>query len=221
MVKSGAIPTKNKKAFLIKYLKSLYEVKEYQPVATYPTKLKLLADWDINVDDYKIGKKVDKDAVLALYNQKKEAVFKQEQEERYKKYVAECNEKYLKDEQYWEFETLEFFVSDENPFEQAYELLPDFDDISVGEECIVVGIIAKIQKKKTKKGDQFAFINIYGTSLLEGIVWPDALKKFQDLIAKGNQVAIYCKKEAEDKVVVDRMKSYSQWLEDTKHLREG
>lgn len=221
LVKSGAIPTKNKKAFLIKYLKSLYEVKEYQPVATYPTKLKLLADWDINVDDYKIDKKVDKDAVLALYNQKKEAVFKKEQEERYKKYVAECNEKYLKDEQYWEFETLEFFVSDENPFEQAYELLPDFDDISVGEECIVVGIIAKIQKKKTKKGDQFAFINIYGTSLLEGIVWPDALKKFQDLIVKGNQVAIYCKKEAEDKVVVDRMKSYSQWLEDTKHLREG
>lgn len=220
LVKSGAIPTKNKKAFLIKYLKSLYEVKEYQPVATYPTKLKLLMDWDINVDDYKVGKKVDKEAVLAMYNQKKEAVFKREQEEKYQKYVAECNEKYLRDEQYWEFETLEFFVSDENPFEQAYDFLPDFEEVDIGEECIVVGIIAKIQKKKTKKGDQFAFINIYGTSLLEGIVWPDALKKFQDFIAKGNQVAIYCRKEAEDKVIVDRMKPYSQWLEDTKHLRK-
>ena len=80
-------------------------------------------------------------------------------------------------------------------------------------------IISRIQKKKTKKGDQFAFINIYGTSLVEGTVWPDALKKFQDLIVKGTQVAIYCKKEAEDKVIVDKMKLYSQWLEDTKHLR--
>lgn len=219
LVKSGAIPTQNKKAFLIKYFKSQYEVKEYQSVSSLPTKIKLLAEWDINVDDYKIGKKVDKDAVLAIYNQKKEALFKQEQLERYQKYVAECNEKYLQDEQYWEFETLEFFVSDENPFEQAYEILPEFDDVPNGSDCVIVGIISRIQKKKTKKGDQFAFINIYGTTLVEGTVWPDALKKFQDLIVKGAQVAIYCKKEAEDKVIVDKMKSYSQWLEDTKHLR--
>ena len=219
LVKSGAIPTKNKKAFLIKYFKSQYEVKEYQPVSSLPTKLKLISDWDINPDDYKVGKKVNKEAVLAIYNQKKEAKFQQEQLERYQQYVAECNEKYLQDEQYWEFETLEFFVSDENPFVQAYDILPDFDDVPNGEDCIIVGIISRIQKKKTKKGDQFAFVNIYGTSLVEGTVWPDALKKFQDLIVKGTQVAIYCKKEAEDKVIVNKMKSYSQWLEDTKHLR--
>lgn len=220
LIKSGAIPTKDKKKFLINYFKSQYETKEYQPVSTYPTKLKLLTEWDINVDDYKVGKKVDKEAVLQLYNQKKEAAFKKEQEERYRKYTEECNEKYLQDEQYWEFETLEFFVSDTNPFEQAYDILPEFDDVLIGEDCVVVGIISKIQKKKTKKGDQFAFINIYGTSLIEGTVWPDALKKFQDLIVKGTQVAIACRKEADDKVVVNKIKSYNQWLEDTEHLRK-
>lgn len=219
LVKSGAIPTKNKKAFLIKYFKSQYEIKEYQPVTSLPTKLKLLMDWDINVDDYKIGKKVNKEEVIKIYNQKKKILFDKEQSERYKKYVSECNEKYLQDEQYWEFETLEFFISDENPFEQVYDILPEFEDVPDGEDCIVVGIISKIQKKKTKKGDQFAFINVYGTNLIEGTVWPDTLKKFQDLIVKGSQVAIYCKKEAEDKVIVDRIKPYSQWLEDTKHLR--
>lgn len=219
LIKSGAIPTKDKKRCLINYFKSQYETKEYQPVATYPTKLKLLTEWDINVDDYKVGKKIDKEAVLQLYNKKKAAVFKQEQKERYLQYIAECNEKYLQDEQYWEFETLEFFVSDANPFEQAYDFLPEFDDVPIGEDCVIVGIISKIQKKKTKKGDQFAFINIYGTSLVEGTVWPDALKKFQDLIVKGTQVAISCKKEAEDKVVVNKMKTYQQWLEDTKHRR--
>ena len=220
LIKSGAIPTKDKKKFLINYFKSQYETKEYQPVSSLPTKIKLLTEWDINVDDYKVGKKVDKDAVLQLYNTKKAAIFKQEQEERYRKYIEECNEKYLQDEQYWEFETLEFFVSDENPFEQAYDILPDFDDVPIGEDCVVVGIISKIQKKKTKRGDQFAFINIYGTTLVEGTVWPDALKKFQDLIVKGTQVAIACRKEADDKVVVNKMKSYQQWLKDTNHLRK-
>jgi DNA polymerase-3 subunit alpha len=221
LIKSGAVPTKDKKKFLINYFKSQYETKEYQPVSSLPTKLKLLTEWDINVDDYKVGKKVDKEAVLKLYNAKKEVVFKQEQEERYRKYVNECNEKYLQDEQYWEFETLEFFVSDANPFEQAYDIIPEFDDVPIGDECVIVGIVSKIQKKKTKKGDQFAFINIYGTSLVEGTVWPDALKKFQDLIVKGTQVAIACKKESEDQVIVNKMKPYSQWLEDTKHLRRS
>jgi DNA polymerase-3 subunit alpha len=157
--------------------------------------------------------------VLKLYNDKREIVFKQEQEERYRKYIEECTTDYLQDEEYWEFETLQFFVSDENPFEQAYEILPEFNDVPIGEDCVIVGVISKIQKKKTKRGDQFAFINIYGTSLVEGTVWPDALKKFQDLIVKGQQVAISCRKEAEDKVVVNKMKSYNQWLQDTQYLR--
>ena len=219
LVKSGAIPTKNKKKFLINYLKSQYEVKTYQPVSSLPTRLKLLTEWNINVDEYKVGKRVDKDAVLYVYNQKKQALFDQEQAQRYREYIDECNEKYLQDEQYWEFETLEFFVSDENPFEQAYDILPAFEDVPIGDECVIVGIVSKIQKKKTKKGDQFAFINVYGTSLIEATVWPDALKKFQDLIVKGQQVAIACKKEADDKVIVNKMKSYSQWINDTKHLR--
>ena len=220
LVKSGAIPTKNKKNFLINYFKSQYETREYKPVSSLPTKLKLLTEWDINVDDYKVGKKVDKDTVLKLYNDKRKIAFEQEQEERYKKYIEECTNDYLKDEQYWEFDTLQFFVSDENPFAQAYEILPEFDDVPIGEDCVIVGIISKIQKKKTKRGDQFAFINVYGTSLAEGVLWPDALKKFQDLIVKGTKVAIACKKDAEDKVVVNKMKKYEQWLSDTQHLRK-
>ena len=220
LVKSGAIPTKNKKNFLINYFKSQYENREYKPVSSLPTKLKLLTEWNINVDDYKVGKKTDKEAVLKLYNDKRETAFKQEQEERYKNYIEECTNDYLKDEQYWEFDTLQFFVSDENPFAQAYEILPEFDDVPIGEDCVIVGIISKIQKKKTKRGDQFAFINVYGTSLAEGVVWPDALKKFQDLIVKGTKVAIACKKDAEDKVVVNKMKRYEQWLSDTAHLRK-
>ena len=170
-----------------------------------------------------VGNKVDKTRVLELYNTKKKAKFDEEQKAKYQAYVDECSEKYLKDEAFWEFETLQIFVSDENPFAKAYEILDDFTSYSNGDKCVIVGIISKIQKKKTKTGSQFAFANIYsGDGLIEVTIWPDALQKFQDLIVKGQQVAILGKKDGEDKMIVDKIKSYDQWLYDvaskkTKH----
>lgn len=222
LVKSGAIPTKNKKKFLVKYLSSMYQRNEYKPVATLPTKAKLILDWDIDTSEYMVGSKVDKERVLELYNAKKKAKFDEEQNAKYQAYVSECNDKYLKDEAFWEFETLQIFVSDENPFAKAYEILDDFSSYDNGDKCVIVGIISKIQKKKTKTGSQFAFANIYsGDGLIEVTIWPDALQKFQNLIVKGQQVAILGKKEGEDKMIVDKIKSYDQWLNDVAKKRYG
>ncbi len=220
LIKSGAIPTKNKKKFLIKYLDSLYQQGEYKPVATLPTKMQLLTNWDIDTSEYMIGKKVDKERVLALYNEKRKIKFDEEQAAKHQAYIDECNEKYLKDEAFWEFETLQIFVSDENPFAKAYEILDDFSSYNNGDKCVIVGIISKIQKKKTKKGQQFAFANIYsGDGLIEITIWPDALQKFQNLIVKGQQVAILGKKEGDDKMIMDKLKPYDQWLKDVTKKR--
>ena len=215
LVKSGAIPTKNKKKFLIKYLNSLYQKSEYKPVATLPSKSQLLLNWDIDTTQFMDGKKIDKERVLALYNDKKKSKFDEEQAIKRQSYIDDCNEKYLKDEAFWEFETLQIFVSDENPFAKAYEILDDFASYHNGDKCVIVGIISKIQKKKTKTGSQFAFANIYsGDGLIEVTIWPDALQKFQNLIVKGQQVAILGKKEGDDKMIVDKIKSYDQWVRD-------
>ena len=217
LVKSGAIPTKNKMDFLVKYFKSQHEQKEYKPVSSLPTAAKLMLEWDINVEDFKIGKKTDKEAVLALYNLKRKEQFDAEQSVKYQQYIEECTEKYLKDEAFWEFETMQIFLTGENPFNKAYEVLDDFSSVNSGDQCVVVGIISRIQKKKTKKGQQFAFANLYsGEGLIELTIWPDALQKFQDLIVKGQQVAVLGKKEADDKIIVNKMKSYAQWLSDIK-----
>lgn len=223
LVKSGAIPTKNKKQFLIKYFKTQYEKKEYKPVSSLPTKMKLLVDWDIDTSEYMIGKKVDKERVLALYNDKRKVKFEEEQAVKYQAYINECNEKYLKDEAFWEFETLQIFVSDENPFTEAYNILDDFSSYDVGDKCVIVGIISKIQKKKTKKGQQFAFANIYsGDGLIEIVLWPDALQKFQDLVVKGQQIAVLGKKDGDDKMIADKLKPYDKWLADvTKKLNRN
>lgn len=220
LIKSGAIKTNNKKDFLLKYFESQYEKKEYKPVSSLPTKLKLLSDWDIDTDQYKIGKKVDKEAVLKIYNSKRKDLFEQEQKTKYNEYINECTEKYLTDEEYWEFDTLQFFVSDKNPFEEAYEFLPDFEDYVNGEKCVVVGVISKIQKKKTKKGQQYAYVNLYGTSLIEATIWPNTLQKYNDLLEKGTQVAMLCKKDGDANVIADQIKPYKEWLAQMKKRRK-
>lgn len=218
LIKSGAIPTHDKKKTLIKYLKGLFpnEPFVYKPVSSYKTKQEMLNVWNIDVDQYKVGNKTDKEAVLAEYNLRREKQMRSEfyakREQKYQEYIANCTDKYLQNEAFWEFEALQIFLSN-NPFEQAYNYLRPFEDIPDGEDCVIVGIIAKVQKKKTKSGSQMAFVNVYSAvGLIEAIVWSSQLKEFEDLIKKGSQIAMKCTKENESQVVCNSIKPYSEWL---------
>lgn len=218
LIKSGAIPTRNKKQCLINYLKNNFpnETFTYNPVKTYKTKQEMLDVWGIDVDKYKVGKKVDKEAVLAEYNKCKEkkerSEFYEKRERQYQEYISSCTEKYLQNEDFWEFEALQIFLSN-NPFKDAYTYLRPFDSIEEGDTCVLVGIIAKVQKKKTKSGNQMAFVNIYSSNgLIEAVVWSSQLKEFEDLIKKGTQIAMKCKKENESQVVCESIKDYKAWL---------
>ena len=217
LIKSGAIPCKNKREKLISYLKSEYQPLKFSEVQSLPTYKKLEEDWNINLKKYVIpssGKRIvyDKEALLAEYNRLKKIQFEENQKVRFQKYIDD-NKKYLEDEQFWEFQTLQVFIND-NPFDAAYTFLTPFEDVPDGEKCTLVGIIAKVQKKKDKNGKQFAYINIYSSfGLVEGIVWHSKLKEYEDLVKKGQQVAILCKKDGEEKVIVEKLKPYSKWLE--------
>ena len=217
LIKSGAIPCKNKREKLISYLKSEYQPLKFSEVKSLPTYKKLEEDWGIDLSKYIIpssGNRIvyDKEALLSEYNRLKKIQFNENQKVRFQKYIDE-NQKYLADEQFWEFQTLQVFIND-NPFDAAYTFLTPFEEISDGEKCTLVGIIAKVQKKKDKNGKQFAYINIYSSfGLVEGIVWHSQLKEYEDLVKKGQQVAILCKKDSEEKVIVEKLKSYSKWLE--------
>lgn len=215
LVKSGAIPTKNKRVFLEKYIASGLEQSEFKPVSTLPTKAVLLSKWDIDTEHCKVGKKVDKETVLRIYNEKRRVVHETEKLKKKEAYMAEQTTKYLQDEELWEFQTLQTFISDPNPFEKAFTYIKDFSEIEEGDSCVLVGIIAKIQKKKTKTGMQFAFVNLYsGDGIIELTVWPRVLSDYQDLIVKGSQVAVLGKKEDESHVIASDFKPYKQWLHD-------
>lgn len=217
LIKSGAIPCKNKREKLISYLKSEYQPLKFSEVQSLPTYKKLEEDWNIDLKKYVIpssGKRIvyDKEALLTEYNKLKKIQFEENQKVRFQKYIDD-NKKYLEDEQFWEFQTLQVFINN-NPFDAAYTFLTPFEDVPDGEKCTLVGIIAKVQKKKDKNGKQFAYINIYSSfGLVEGIVWHSQLKEYEDLVKKGQQVAILCKKDSEEKVIVEKLKPYSKWLE--------
>lgn len=217
LIKSGAIPCKNKREKLVSYLKSQYQPLKFSEVQSLPTYKKLEENWNIDLKKYIVpssGKRViyDKEALLTEYNRLKKKQFDENQKVRFQKYI-EDNKKYLEDEQFWEFQTLQVFIND-NPFDAAYTFLTPFEDVPDGEKCTLVGIIAKVQKKKDKNGKQFAYINIYSSfGLVEGIIWHSQLKEYEDLVKKGQQVAILCKKDSEEKVIVEKLKPYSKWLE--------
>lgn len=217
LIKSGAFPTNDKKKSLIKYLKSLYEPLNFRAVSTLPPYNKLV-DFGIDIEKYRIGSKkydYDKEKLLVIYNEKKENIFNEEQKIRFGKFIEE-NNKYLENEEFWEFESLQIFINN-NPFDLAYTYLVPFEDVEIGDKCTLVGIIAKVQKKKDKNKKQFAFVNVYSSfGLIEGIVWHSTLKENEDLVRNGVQVAVLAKKDGEDKVVIDKMKPYGMWLEQTR-----
>lgn len=216
LIKSGAIPCKNKKERLIKFLKSQYQPLYFKELQSLPTYSNLENEWGINLRDYIIpsnSKRIvyDREKLLIKYNILKKEEFEKMQRKRFLKYLDD-NKKYLEDEKFWEFETLQVFIND-NPFNAAYMYLSPFEDIELGEKCTLVGIIAKVQKKKDRNGKQFAYINIYSSfGLVEGILWHSQLKEYEDLVKKGQQIAILCKKDSDEKVIIEKIKPYKTWL---------
>ena len=82
---------------------------------------------------------------------------------------------------------------------------------------MIVGVIAKVQKKKDKNKKQFAFINIYSSfGLAEGIVWHSQLKEYEDIVRNRQRLALLVKKDTEERVIIKRLKPYDVWLN---HIR--
>ena len=219
LIKAGAIPTKDKKKCLINYLKNQYTPLVFKPVSKAPSYEKLIVDYGFDLEKYRIGSKkydYDKERILSDYNALKEKTFNQQQTERFQKYIDD-NKKYLVDEQFWEFQALQIFINN-NPFEEAYKYIQvQFEDIGENDKCVIVGVISRVQKKKDRNKNQFAFINIYSSfGLIEGTVWHSTYKQYEELIFKGSQIAIVGKKLGDENIAVEQIKTYQQWLKDRK-----
>ena len=213
LIKSGAIPCKDKRKAIINYGKLGYNKKEYKPVKTLPSLLKLREQYDIDTDVI-----TSKEERLEIYNKIRKEMFDKNQITMYNKYKEDFSNKYLQDENMWEFQALSIFLNN-NPFEKAYEYIRDFDKVENGDSCVVVGVVSKITKKKDKNKNQYAFVVMYtANGVLELTCWSSQYAEYQNMLVKDSKLAILCNKK-DDKAFISKVKPYEQWLNDVK--REG
>lgn len=219
LIKANAFPTSSPMKLMQKYAKSLYNGKEYKAVSSLPTKAKLLLDWDINVDDYKVGKKVDKEAVLNLYNEKRKEKFDAEQKIKYQKHMNEFKKDYASDEFLWEFQSLSMFVT-YNPLQAAYDLIgTEWDDVPNGNKAVVPCVIVDIKRKKDKNNNPFAYLDLcINNQIVEATIWSRQLKEYSELIKKGSCISILGRKE-DNHLFVEKVKPYDVWLNKIKKMR--
>ena len=213
LIKAGALPCKDKRELLERYAQSLFEQKEYTPVKTIYTHKVMLNKYGIDCSVIK-----GKEERLALLNSRKRIEFYTCQEQRRMKEMHEFEEKYMQNEAFWEFEALSIFLG-VNPFEYAYQYINvDYDEAAPDTNVTIVGIIANVQKKKDRTGKQFAFLNMYSVfGLMEVVCWHTQFKQNEDIISRGAQVAMLCKKGGDEKLTaVKAIKPYTQWLKDRK-----
>lgn len=219
LIKANAFPTNNRMKLMQRYAKSLYKNKEYKPVSSLPTKIKLLVDWDIDVEQFRDGKRVNKEAVLEIYNQKRKINFDEEQKRKYKKHMEDFRENYATDEFLWEFQSMSMFIT-HNPLQEAYELIgTEWGDVGDGDKAVVPCVIVDIKRKKDKNNNPFAYIDLCtNNGIIEGTIWSRQLKQYSDLITKGSCISILGRKK-EGHLFVEAVKPYQTWLEKIKRIK--
>ena len=221
LIKAGAIPTKSKSKLLLKYADMLFENKPYKPVSTYGTKAEMLHKWNINVDDYLVGKKVDKKRVLEIYNDAKKKLYDATQSERYEKHITEFKEKYMQDEFMWEFQCLSMFIT-HDPLKEAWEYIKPWEDAEPDHDTTIVCVIVDIKNKKDKHGNLFAYLDLYTPfGMIEATCWSRQRREFSHLIVKGNCLAMRGRKSEGSHFFVGSIKPYQEWVEDRKIKTKG
>ncbi len=219
LIKAGSFPVKNKKEVLLEYANEIFEENYTDEVFKERKSFKSVKDlketWEIDIDNIK-----DKEERLKLFNDKRKEKFDREESNRIfkkenerHKFLEEFSEKYLQEEDFWEFDTLSIFVN-ENPFEKIQDFVTPFEKVEEEAKGVIVGIVSDITKKKDRHGKQFAYISIYSTSgLMDIICWHTQYKEYQDIIEKGNKLVLLCKKR-DGKPICELIKTYNQWLGD-------
>jgi DNA polymerase-3 subunit alpha len=202
LIKSGALG-KKKVESMKTYCDSLFEHREFKPLSTTSgytiTRLK---------DELGIDTK-DKEERLLLFNQFKEKEFVKQQSEKLKQHRLDFKEKYMYNQDKWEFDTLSIYLLN-NPLEDGLKLIKPFDEYKDGDRITTIGTIIKIDKKKGKTG-AYAFIEFYdGDTVRELIMWANVYKQYDTKLKRGLDLVVIGRKEGEN-IVAEKVKPYATW----------
>jgi DNA polymerase-3 subunit alpha len=220
LIKAGAFGVENKEELLQKYLKYATKQKfidkpypEYKPVKTTPTLLVLKTEYGIDTKDKEERIRLFNEAKKKEHETVKYEEWKADKNKKMKAHYADLIEKYAENPEFFEFEGLNVFLTD-NPFKEVHSYIQrPFSSVDVGEEMFCVGIISKITKKRDKNKRVYAYVNIYGLDgVIEGVCFATVYDKFINIIEKGKKVAIFGERSGEDTFVVKNIETIEDWL---------
>lgn len=208
LVKAGAIPVKNKRRFLEEYGKQLYcNGFVYKPVKTLPSILKLQTEWGIDTELH-----TTKEERLVAYNdakkQKEKLAYQTKSKKQYEDYV----EKYLQNEELWEFEMLNMFIT-HNIFKDIYQYIRPVKEVENHQYGTLIGVISSVQKKRDKRKNTYAYLNIASVDgIQEVLVWSREYNKNINFINKNQKVVIhYLKKD--NSLIAQEFKDFDEWYD--------
>ena len=210
LIKSGAFGynKKHKEDLLLQYAELTADRKEYKPVKTLPTK-KVLYKYDLISDDKEFK---DKETCLKKYNEFKKEKFDKEQDVKIANFLKTFKEKYMKEPEMYEFETLSMFLNG-NPFDDYKHYFKDYEEYGDGHEKMLLGgTISSVERKKSKNGTAYAYIELLfpNGNIREGMAFSETFTTFQDLIQTGQNVVMLAKKSG-DQFIVSKMKPFNKW----------
>lgn len=210
LIKSGAFGynKKHKEDLLLQYAELTADRKEYKPVKTLPTK-KVLYKYDLISDDKEFK---DKETCLKKYNEFKKEKFDKEQDVKIANSLKTFKNKYMKEPEMYEFETLSMFLNG-NPFDDYKHYFKDYEEYGDGHEKMLLGgTISSVERKKSKNGTAYAYIELLfpNGNIREGMAFSETFTTFQDLIQTGQNVVMLAKKSG-DQFIVSKMKPFNKW----------
>lgn len=219
LIKAGAFG-QNKLMLLEKYLKHTVMQKykdvvypEYKYVKTIPSILVLETEYGIKADNKEDRIRLFNEVKKQQHETVKHEEWKAKQKEKRINEFNELWEKYTDNPEFFEFEALNIFLSD-NPFAEVHSYIQrPFSIVENEEECFLVGIIAKITKKKDKNKRQYAYLNIYGIDgIVECVCFATTYANNIDIISKGQKVAIFAEKSTESTAIVKNIETMDNWV---------
>lgn len=215
LIKSGAFGVDNKRNKLLTYFNAVIDKREYKPVKSLPSPKSKLLEWGIDETKFTDpDKNKNKEAILALYNERRKKKFDDEQNLKAEQQRQVLVEKYLDDEYMWEFETLSMFLTN-NPLKEVKDYVTDWNDVLQGSEGTLLAVVIDLQRKKDKNNNVFAYIDLYTINgIIESVAWSSIFKTYSDLLQKGKCITLLGRKGENSQMFIKEVKDFQAWLKE-------
>lgn len=208
LIKSGAFGT-NKKELLSQYAEITYTPLKWVPKKGVPSK-KDFADKGYLISDEDFA---DKAVRSEIFNKYKYNDYLKKDEERKQKHINTFFEKYVGDEEFYEFDTMGAYLT-MSPFDKYMKSIKDFYTYEDGtEKVLLVGTIIGKEVKKSSRGGQYAKLQVltpYG--VVQAKAYSNQYSEYKHLLDKGSTVVMLTKRN-KDEAVISKLKTFDEWKE--------